>query len=139
VPVLSHVSLSARVFAVGRRGAAATAGAAVRKGTTVRYRLSEAARVSVTVKRALAGRRVAGRCEKPTRSNGGARRCARLRRIGRFAIDSRAGTNSHGFSGRIGTRSLAVGRYRATLVASDAAGNRSANARIGFRVVAGRR
>jgi ELWxxDGT repeat protein len=135
-PALSDVSLSASVFAVDARGGAAAV-AAVRGGTTLRYRLSEAARVRVTVKRVRGGRRVGGRCVRATRSNRGARRCVRLRRVGRLAIDSRAGANARRFSGRIGGRSLAVGRYRASLVAIDAAGNRSARARLGFRVVGG--
>ena len=135
-PVLSDASLSTRIFAINPRGGARAA-AAVRRGA-LRYRLSEAGRVHVTVKRAVAGRRIGGRCVKPTRSNRGTRRCTRLRSSGRFAIDSHAGTNSHEFPGRIGPKSLAAGRYRASLVATDAAGNRSASAGLDFRVVAAR-
>jgi len=43
----------------------------------------------------------------------------------------------HEFSGRIGARSLAIGRCRAIFVATDAAGNRSARARLSFSVVGG--
>jgi len=39
------------------------------------------------------------------------------------------------FSGRIGARRLAPGRYRDTLVATDAAGNRSSAVRVAFTVV----
>jgi hypothetical protein len=39
------------------------------------------------------------------------------------------------FSGRLGRRALRLGRHRAVLTAVDAAGNRSAPARVGFRVV----
>jgi hypothetical protein len=38
-------------------------------------------------------------------------------------------------SARIGGRRLPAGRYRVTLVARDAAGNRSAPIRMGFTVV----
>ena len=74
---------------------------------------------------------------KPTRTNRSARLCTRLRRVGRFAIAAPAGASRHRFSGRIGTKRLAPGRYRATLVAADGAGNRSAPARLRFRVVSG--
>jgi hypothetical protein len=39
------------------------------------------------------------------------------------------------FSGRIGRRKLAPGRYRATLGATDAAGNRAAVRRVSFTIV----
>jgi hypothetical protein len=41
------------------------------------------------------------------------------------------------FSGRIGRRKLGRGRYRAAVVASDAAGNASRAATVGFAVVRG--
>jgi len=39
------------------------------------------------------------------------------------------------FSGRIGTRALRRGRYKLRLVATDAAGNRSAPRTVAFRIV----
>jgi hypothetical protein len=55
--------------------------------------------------------------------------------VGRFAVMSRAGTNRHRFSGKIGRRSLRPGKYRVALVATDAAGNSSRPLRLRFRVV----
>jgi len=75
---------------------------------------------------------------KSTRSGRRARRRTRLRGFGLFAIDSTAATNAHKFSGWIGARALAVGRYCTILIATDAAGNSSARARLAFRVIAGR-
>jgi hypothetical protein len=46
-----------------------------------------------------------------------------------------AGRGRIGFSGRIGRRALRPGRYRATLTATDLAGNRSPARRLSFRVV----
>jgi hypothetical protein len=40
------------------------------------------------------------------------------------------------FGGRIGRRALSPGRYRATISATDGAGNRSARKRTSFRIVA---
>jgi hypothetical protein len=46
-----------------------------------------------------------------------------------------AGANRIPFTGRIGRRALARGRYVATLVATDAAGNASRPRTVRFRVV----
>ena len=45
-----------------------------------------------------------------------------------------AGANRIAFSGQIGRRALKRGRYRARLVATDAAGNRSSARTVRFRV-----
>ena len=109
--------------------------ARAKRGTAFGYTLSEAARVVFTIERATVGRRVGRRCRRRTRSNRNRRRCTRYVRAGRFAKRSAASANRHPFSGRIGGRSLRPGKYRATLVATDAAGNRSASRRLNFKVV----
>jgi CSLREA domain-containing protein len=114
-PVWQSASISPKTFRVNRRGMAEKPVASrVRRGTTFRYRLSEAARVVFTIQRRRNGRYVQAR---------------------RFAKASKAGLNLKRFSGRIGRRALKPGRYRATLVATDAAGNRSNRKRLPFRVV----
>ena len=121
---------------MNRRGARETPVAArARKGTTFRFRLSEAARVVFAIERARPGRCVKGRCVKPRPSNRRKRKCTRFVVTGRFALTAVAGDNAKKFSGRIGRRALKPGRYRATLVATDAAGNASAPKRLRFRVV----
>jgi hypothetical protein len=91
----------------------------VARGTRVRFGLSEAASVRFTIRRRSGGRP-----------------------IGSFVRSAGAGPNSVRFSGRLRVRgrtlSLAPGRYRLTLVATDAAGNRSAARRVPFRVVSAR-
>jgi hypothetical protein len=138
-PVVQAVSASPNVFRVDRRGtseAAVTAAKRRPKGTTLRYSLSEAATALFTVRRAAPGRRAGKRCVAPTRATRRGRRCVRYVLAGRFAVASAAGSNKHRFSGRIGTRTLRPGRYRTTLVATDAAGNRSTARRLRFTVVA---
>jgi hypothetical protein len=54
---------------------------------------------------------------------------------GRFLQQGSAGKNVKSFSGRIGKKTLRPGTYRATLVATDAAGNRSLPKRLKFRIV----
>jgi hypothetical protein len=81
----------------------------------LRFRLSEAAKVRFSIQRRSGGRRVAS-----------------------FVRRASAGRNSMRFTGRLRvggrTRSLAPGRYRLLLVATDPAGNRSAVRRLPFRV-----
>jgi hypothetical protein len=48
-----------------------------------------------------------------------------------------AGANAIPFSGRIGTHPLASGRYRATITATDPAGNRSDARRASFTIMRG--
>src|SRR5215211_5819644 len=114
-PVFQSASMKPKTFAVNRRGPAETLVAAkVKRGTTFRYRLSEAARVVFTIQR---------------------RKGKRFVQAKRFAKVSKAGANTKRFVGRIGKRALKPGRYRATLLATDAAGNRSKATRLKFRVV----
>jgi len=82
-----------------------------RRGTTFRFRLSEAAKVRYTIRR---------------RSRGGSPRVLRFTRPGR------GGRNRKRFTGRVGRLKLRPGSYRATLVATDAAGNRSRPRRVRF-------
>ena len=51
-------------------------------------------------------------------------------------FQGKAGANRQVFSGRLSpTRVLAVGRYRMSLLATDATGKRSAAVRVGFRML----
>ena len=46
-----------------------------------------------------------------------------------------AGANRVAFAGRVGRRTFPPGRYRATVGATDAAGNRALPRRVRFRIV----
>jgi hypothetical protein len=120
---------------VPARVSAALIAASCLVGTVFGYRLSEAARVVFTIERRLRGRRAGKSCARPTAANRKHRVCTRLRRIGAFAQQAVAGADSKPFSGRIGHRQLAPGAYRASLVATDAAGNASQAAHASFVVV----
>jgi hypothetical protein len=125
-----------RLFAVARRATALRAHGAARRGTAFRYTLSERARVTIAIDRLLPGRRVGRRCLAATRARRHRPRCTRALRRGTLVRTGVvAGRRSTPFSGRLGRRSLAPGRYRATLRATDAAGNVSRPATIRFRVV----
>jgi Bacterial Ig domain len=111
--------------------------AAARVGTRISFRLSEAARVTLTLARPLPGRRVGRRCVKPSPRNRGKRRCTRYPTAGRLRFNGRAGTNRVRFQGRLSRRKrLRIGRYRLRVGATDAAGNISRARTANFRIVA---
>jgi hypothetical protein len=101
-------------FAVRPNGPPEVPVARAKKGTRFTYSLSEAALLVIAIER---------------RSDGA------LKRIGSFAQQSQAGAGEKSFSGWIGQRRLRPGRHLATLFAIDAAGNFSAPAKLGFRVL----
>ena len=87
------------------------------RGARVQFRLSEPGEVRVTLSRRTTRRRARGRY-------------VRLRAFSRAA---RAGSNRM-LIRRRGGRALRAGRYKLTIVAHDAAGNRSEPAKLHFRV-----
>ena len=133
-PSVSRFSMTRRRFRVGRSRTPRTALAP--RGTTFRFRLSELATVRIAIQRALPGRRVGRRCRRPTRRLRNRRRCTRFVRRGTLTRRNlKAGSRRVRFSGRIGRVALKVSRYRATISATDPAGNRSRSRRVTFRVV----
>jgi Ca2+-binding RTX toxin-like protein len=126
-PSLTGVRLSPSTFRVGKRltalqaqATSPAAGSAAAKpkakaasvGTVLRYRLSEAATVTVDVL--------------PSK---GTKFLTRLTRR------AKAGSRSLAFSGRVKGRTLKPGSYRMLVRATDAAGNRSAARTVRFKVV----
>jgi subtilisin-like proprotein convertase family protein len=135
-PRITALTLSPTAFAAGRQGTS-TAPAGSGAGTSVRLGLSEAARTTFTVERALPGRRVNGRCRPQTSRNRRRAACTRLVLLrGSFRLDGASGDNAFRFTGRLRGRALTPGRYRLNAVSSDAAGNVSLSAHRAFRIVA---
>jgi DNA-binding beta-propeller fold protein YncE len=139
-PTLSGYGLSRTTFAAASKGASIAVAAAKRQkpkvGTTIRYTLSEAAKVTFKIEKATGGRKVKGRCVKPSRKNRRAKRCTRYVALKGAATDAGvAGRNSSKFSGRWQGRKLAPGRYRLVATARDAAGNLAKPKRVAFKIV----
>jgi hypothetical protein len=139
-PTVAGLSMLRRRFAVSGEStpvelAQAARRRRVKKGSAFRFRLSESARVEIRIERRAAGRRVGRRCVKPRRRHRKRRRCTRYVRRGVLKRTGVQGRNRVKFSGRIGRRALRPGRYRASVIATDAAGNASSPARISFRIV----
>lgn len=139
-PVVQQAFVDPSKWAVDAKGSAevqVSRRKKAKRGTTFHYSLSEAARVVFTIERASKGRKVGKKCRKQTKRNRTRGRCTRDSKVGSFAAQGAAGKNAKKFSGRIGRKLLRKGRHRAILVATDAAGNRSAARRVSFTVVRG--
>ncbi len=111
-------------------------------GITIRYALSEGARVTLSFERVTSGRKVGGRCVKATRRNRTRKRCSRYAAVKptlSFA-DQAAGPNTIAFKGRLSRRKrLSPGPYRLTLRARDEAGNSSKRLTARISVLSPRR
>jgi hypothetical protein len=106
------------------------------KGTTIRWRLDEPARTTLTFAKAASGRRVGGRCVRPTRANRTRPRCTRYLTKGALSYRGKLGLNRVRFQGRLSRRrTLTLGRYRLRFGAVDAAGNRSRTRTTFFTIV----
>ena len=92
--------------------------------------------MSLTFARARPGRRVRASVPPPGGASRG-RKCTRFVKVkGTITVDGKPGANRLRFQGRLSRkRRLKPGRYRATLVATDSAGNRSKAARATFRML----
>lgn len=119
-PVVSGFSITNRKFVPKGKAAPAKASAkGVKRGTKFTYTLSEAARVAIKIER---------------RKPGKSRHYAKVTSIGGL---QRSGKGSTPFSGKVKGRPMKPGKYRATITATDAAGQASVSHRLGFTVVSG--
>lgn len=96
----------------------------------ITYTLNVAATVTLTLKRQMPGRKVNGRCIKPTAKNGKHKKCTRLVNVpGKSTLAGQAGTNDSTFTGKIGGHQLGAGTYQ--LIAAPAGGISS---RVTFQI-----
>ena len=132
VPSLARMRLSPSTFRAGQ-----TVTAVRPRATQVSYTLNVAASVRFTVQRLGSGRKVAGRCVKPTNNNRRRTRCVRFVRLrGSFTRRRPAGPDRFAFNGDISNRGrlLTPARYR--LLATPIAKSRTgAAAYAAFRIV----
>jgi virginiamycin B lyase len=104
-------------------------------GTKVSYRVSATASTRFTVESVQKGRKKGKKCVKPTAKNRKGKKCTRYVLLrGSFKHAGKAGSNSFRFSGRVGGKRLASGKYR--LVAVATVGTRKSKAkRANFKIV----
>jgi hypothetical protein len=106
-------------------------------GTSFRFRIDQSVRVRFTFTQRLPGRRVGGRCVKPTATNLSKPRCTRLVTRGALSFSVGAGQHTVRFQGRLSKhKRLPIGRYRLRITATNAAGQR-ATANLTFTIVRG--
>lgn len=132
-PTVSGFSFAPSTFAA----ATSPSAAAATSGTTIRFRLSEkAARVTIAFRRGLPGRKVRGRCAKPTSALRKRPACTRWVLVGAITKSNlSAGRRTVRFSGRLRGRQLVPGRYRATIVVVDKDHHRSKRKTATFSVM----
>jgi hypothetical protein len=132
-PVVRALRLTHRRFRTGPRPHGASR--KVKRGTAFKLSLSEAARVRFAIQRRTSGRRVRGKCRTSTRRNRQAPRCTRWRGVGALARQLGQGAGRVAFRGRLRSKRLRLGRYRARVRATDVSGKHSAIVTVKFRVV----
>lgn len=126
VPVISQVRLSPRLVVRTRP-----------RTPTLRFTLSEAATVTVTLERLVPGRRVGGACRPvPARGRRPGARCTRAVVVSKAVRKAPAGEAKLAIAVRQGRRVVAAGSYRLTVAARDAAGNAAVSRRAALVVAA---
>lgn len=134
-PSVTRFRLARRRFRVARRPTPIVLASGIRAGSAFRFGLSERASVRIQIGRALPGRLAGTRCRPPSRRLQRHRRCTRWIKVGLLRrVDLSAGPTRLRFSGRIGRRPLRPGRHRATITATDGAGNHSPRRRASFTI-----
>jgi 6-phosphogluconolactonase (cycloisomerase 2 family) len=130
LPVLGKVRAQPRKFLAKPEGRAKG-----RFGTTFKYTVSEAGTVRFKFERKKIGRLVGGKCQPATARNESRRKCPLFKPRGSRTKKAKAGAGELRWNGNLNGKPLPPGSYRATVVATDKAGGRSAPKTVGFRVL----
>jgi Tol biopolymer transport system component len=144
-PLLRSVSLTRRRFRVAKASTPLAASAkarrnAVGRGTVLRFKSSEAGKLTVLIERVRPGRKSGKgrkRVCKPVKQRPRHGACTAHSRVGTLTRTVKAGSGRLSLSGKIGRRRLAPGSYRLTVRERDAAGNLSKPVVRSFTIVAG--
>lgn len=132
LPVLGKVKAKPRKFRAKPKGKAKG-----KFGTTFRYSVNEAATIRFKFERKKPGVRIVnGRCisiKKKGKRVGV--RCPPYETVGSRSQQAKAGADKLRWNGRLKGKPLRPGSYRATVVATDKVGGRSAPKTVGFRIL----
>ncbi len=146
-PKITNLMLAPPTFAVSARATAVSARSSLSRrrsgtskgqsgdsrGSSIRFTLSETSTVTIAVERILTGHRSHGHCLSSARRG---RACTVFESAGtlrRTAV--RGGRVTIAFSGRIGQRPLAPGRYRVTVIATNTVRDISSPVSAPFTIV----
>jgi len=130
LPVLDNLKATPKKFKPKPKGKAKG-----KFGTTFQYSLTESANVSFQLERKKTGRLVGGKCKPKTAKNKAKKNCPLIKPIGAIAQAGSAGANKLKWNGRLKGKPLPAGSYRATVIATDSGGGRSAAKTVGFRLL----
>ena len=131
-PKIGVLSISPKRFAVSKKATALSARKKrTHQGATIRYTLSEPARVSFVVEQSIKGHKKGRACKR----HGRGKRCTLIVSKATLTRSGQSGANQLGFSGRLGRRRLSAGSYKLVVRAVDAAGNRSGAKTVSFKIV----
>jgi 6-phosphogluconolactonase (cycloisomerase 2 family) len=130
LPVLGKVKAQPRKFLAKPKGKAKG-----KFGTTFKYTVSEAGTVRFKFERKKIGRLVGKKCKPATAKNKAKKKCPLFKLRGNRSQKARAGANKLNWNGNLKGKPLPPGSYRATVVATDKAGGRSAPKTVGFRIL----
>jgi 6-phosphogluconolactonase (cycloisomerase 2 family) len=130
LPVLSKLKATPKKFKPKPKGKAKG-----KFGTTFRYTVSEAATVRFKFERKKVGRLVGKKCKPASAKNKGKKKCPLFKLLGSRSQAAKAGANKLKWNGNSKGKPLSAGSYRATVVATDKAGGRSAAKKVGFRLL----
>ncbi len=130
LPVVQSLRVAPARFA----GASASKKRKKKRGSTIRYKLSEKAKVAFTLQGKSPGRKLGKKCKRKTKANAGKRKCTRFRTVGKLSARGKAGKNARRLPAKLKGKRLKPGPYRLTAVAIDSAGGKSATKRTGFKV-----
>jgi PKD repeat protein len=128
LPLLGKPKVLPKKFAPKAKGSK-------RGGTTFRYTVNEVSSVRFKIERKSFGRLVGKKCKRSQGKKSGGRKCALFRRVGSRAQKAKVGVNKLKWNGKLKGKPLPAGSYRATVVATDAAGGRSPAKKVGFRIL----
>ena len=134
LPGIAGFKTTNKAFAVGSKSTPLTI-AKVKRGTKFQFALSEPSAVAIEIQRLIRGRLVGKKCRASARKG---KRCKVYKRVGILRRPGALGPNSVAFSGRLDSKALAVGSYRALITATDASNNTSQAGKLSFRVVRAR-
>ena len=105
-------------------------------GTTFSFRLDTPGRVQLAFTQRVRGRKVSGRCVRPTNGNKRRHACTRTVVAGSLAFSDHAGLNRVHFEGRLSRkRRLKPGPYTLVVTAANTLGRKSATRTISFTIV----
>ena len=134
-PSLGRPAFGPRIFVVGPNNTPVAAKA--KRGSKLSFTVNERSKASIRIEKPKKGRRSKGKCRKPTRKNRKGKKCKRWVKAAATLTRNNVGPGkvSIKFTGRIRRKALKRGRYRASITATDATGNRSKPRRASFRIV----